>query len=152
MGMYTYFNIVCEIAPEYIDMVKYYQQHSEWPEPKPSFILAWEQFLETTGHCSIFKEENGPCKYYNYIGMGGMDGYWEGKLELNNSTLHVAGSEKNYNRELQYFVQQILILGLGGTITTCEITSDRDLNGGYSLHGPVSSYDDWYLREHDVCF
>ena len=84
--------------------------------------------------------------------MCGMDGYWKGKLELDNLTLHVAGSEKNYHRELEYFVQQILIFGLGGTITTCDITSDRRLNVGYSLHGPVSSYEDWYLRNHDVCF
>ena len=159
MGRYTHYNISCEISEEFVKLVHHYIHHNgeenEWPEPKPEFILEWERFLKRTGHCSVYKATPEHPKeeiFYDYIGMGGMDGYWKHKLELDSQVLSVAGCCKNYNFELEYFVQQVLILGMGGTICMCETTNDDMLNMEYSLKEPIMEYSDNYLRNHSIFF
>lgn len=156
MGMYTYYNIECQLPnPESVEILNHFKKNDDWPEPPPNWVLTWREFLKKTGNYHTYKAttEYPEVSFYHYAGLEcGMSGHWNSQFRIENDVLSISGSLKNYRFELEYFVQQVLIFGLGGTILTCEITNDRALSMDYSLHGPVINYSDNDLRNRNVCF
>lgn len=119
--MYTDWNIVCTVKPEYIELIDNFIKTSEFPKEEeiPLFITKWQEYLKRI--CRSYTIEND--ENYDYVPPFGINGIWGYKNELNGNIWSFSGAIKNYNDEIQVFLVKVLA-PLTLTIDQCWISSE----------------------------
>ena len=140
MGFYTCFYIECILKPEYIPIVQEYIDNGlEWvvkDDPIYDCIKEWLTFLRSNGyamcvvdgkyhtyrtylHDSLDIEEI----YYSDCIPSGLPSRWGQLCELDHNIWKFSGELKNYNSEIQYFLQHILIK-MSDCISVCHLSNE----------------------------
>jgi hypothetical protein len=143
--MYTAFKVDCIIKPKYKKIIDgFITNGNNLTIPNgPAFdcFRNWQSFLRNNGHCIIdFKKEVNPQRkvqtfqpilhsdvdlasndialYYNYQPPCGLPSRWGQCCDFDGRRWRFVGEVKNYNREVEYFLTQVIAV-ITDNITSC---------------------------------
>lgn len=134
--MYTDWNIICTLKPEYIELIDNFIKTSDFPKDEdiPHFITKWQEYLKRI--CRYYTNQNEEIdeveeneeidefyEVYMYNPPFGISGIWGYKNELNGNCWSFSGAMKNYNDEIQVFLVKVLA-PLTESIDQCWISSE----------------------------
>jgi hypothetical protein len=151
MGFYHCFNVECVVKPEYVEIIReFIKMGFEWDivdgDEKYNCIKDWILFLQKHKKFSIYpKDAEFPEEiYYDNSPPCGLPSRWGQYCELiqnekneNEYIWKFTGEMKNYNREIENFIQ-IVLVNMSSHIYQCWISQEGCEN--------ILNYGDKHIR------